>query len=49
MAVKTLSDYFNSLEVPGTAQTFIPSQFSSYECLGVYFKNSTVLDLDYYQ
>lgn len=49
MAVKTLSDYFNSLEVPGTAQTFIPSQFSNYECLGEYFKNSTVLDYDYKQ
>ena len=49
MSVKTLSDYFNSLEVPGTAQTFIPSQFSSYECLGEYFKNSTVLDYDYKQ
>ena len=49
MAVKTLSDYFNSLDVPGTAQTFIPSQFSTYECLGEYFKNSTVLDYDYKQ
>ena len=49
MAVKTLSDYFDSLEVPGTAQTFIPSQFSTYECLGEYFKNSTVLDYDYKQ
>ena len=49
MPVKTLSDYFDSLEVPGTAQTFIPSQFSTYECLGEYFKNSTVLDYDYKQ
>ena len=49
MAVKTLSDYFDSLEVPGTAQTFIPSQFSNYECLGEYFKNSTVSDADYKQ
>lgn len=46
MAVKTLSDYFNSL---GSGQSFIPSQFSSYECLGEYFKNSTVLDYDYKQ
>lgn len=49
MAVKTLSDYFNSLNVPGMAQTFIPSQFASYECLGEYFKNSTALDYDYKQ
>lgn len=49
MAVKTLSDYFNSLDVPGTAQTFIPSQFASYECLGEYFKNSKALDCDYKQ
>ena len=49
MAVNTLIDYFNSLEVSGTAQTFIPSQFSTYECLGEYFKNSTVLDYDYKQ
>lgn len=49
MAVKTLIDYFNSLEVPGTAQTFIPSQFVSYECLSEYFKNSTALDYDYKQ
>lgn len=49
MSVKTLSDYFDSLEVPGTAQTFIPSQFSNYECLEEYFKNSTVLDYDYKQ
>lgn len=49
MAVKTLSDYFDSLDVPGTAQTFIPSQFSSYKCLGDYFMNSTVLDCDYKQ
>lgn len=46
MSVKTLSDYFNSL---GSGQSFIPSQFSSYECLGEYFKNSTVLDYDYKQ
>ena len=49
MSVKTLRDYFDSLEVPGTAQTFIPSQFSTYECLDEYFKNSTVLDYDYKQ
>ena len=49
MSVKTLGDYFNSLEVPGAAQTFIPSQFATYECLGEYFKNSTVLDYDYKQ
>lgn len=46
MSVKTLSDYFNSLR---SGQSFIPSQFSSYECLGEYFKNSTVLDYDYKQ
>lgn len=46
MTVKTLSDYFNSL---GSGQSFIPSQFSRYECLGEYFKNSTVLDYDYNQ
>lgn len=49
MAVKTLSDYFESLKTPGTAQTFIPSQFATYECLTEYFKNSTVLDYDYQQ
>ena len=49
MSVKTLIDYFNSLEVPGAAETFIPSQFSTYECLGEYFKNSTILDYDYKQ
>lgn len=49
MSVKTLRDYFDSLEVPGTSQTFIPSQFSTYECLGEYFKNSTVFDYDYKQ
>lgn len=49
MAVKTLSDYFKALYIPGTAQTFIPSQFASYECLGEYFKNSTALDYDYKQ
>ena len=46
MKVKTLRDYFNSL---GSGQSFIPSQYSSYECLGEYFKNSTVLDYDYKQ
>ena len=46
MSVKTLSDYFNSI---GSGQSFIPGQFSSYECLGEYFKNSTVLDYDYKQ
>ena len=49
MSVKTLRDYFDSLEVPGTAQTFIPSQFSTYECLSEYFKNPTVFDYDYKQ
>lgn len=49
MAVKTLRDYFESLEVPGTSQTFIPSTFATYECLTEYFKNSTVLDYDYKQ
>ena len=49
MSVKTLRDYFDSLEVPGTTYTFIPSQFSTYECLGEYFKNSTVFDYDYKQ
>ena len=44
--MKTLSDYFNSL---GSGQSFIPSQFSSYECLGEYFKNSTALDYIYKQ
>lgn len=49
MSVKTLRDYFDSLEAPGTTYTFIPSQFSTYECLGEYFKNSTVFDYDYKQ
>ena len=49
MSVKTLRDYFDSLEVQGAAQTFIPSQFSIYECLNEYFKNPTVFDYDYKQ
>lgn len=49
MSVKTLNDYFNYLDVPGTAKTFIPTDFFNYECLGEYFKNAPVLDSDYRQ
>ena len=49
MSVKTLSDYFNYLDVPGTAKTFIPTEFFNYECLSEYFKNPDVFDNDYKQ
>ena len=49
MSVKTLRDYFNYLDVPGTAKTFIPTEFFNYECLSEYFKNPDVFDNDYKQ
>ena len=49
MSVKTLSDYFNYLDVPGTAKTFIPTDFFNYECLSEYFKHAPELDYDYRQ